>query len=75
MSNERVEGQTVEEELADVMRDGSKFRPMAESRSIRIVDLIKELIDDRAGEKACEEIGKHEDDYDHDLMYNVQRVR
>ena len=65
--SEREEGQTAEEELSDKLEElvnvGDK------NTSTRIVDLIKELIDDRAGEKAEEAVGTHKDDYDHDLMY------
>jgi hypothetical protein len=69
--NERVEGLTAEEELAEVICEGSKFRPMDCNRATRIVDLIKELIDERAEEKADEAIGDHTENYDHDLMYGT----
>ena len=66
--SERKEGLTVEEELQDKLQELVNIGD--DNTTLRIVDLIKELIDDRAGEKAEEAIGLHKDDYDHDLLYN-----
>ncbi len=71
MGTERREGLTAEEDLKQTFFAFRAEKIPSDTRLERLVDLIKELIDDRAGEKACEEIGKHEDDYDHDLMYNT----
>jgi hypothetical protein len=71
--NERVEGLTVEEDLAlgfdMILRGCGVDATIAKKGSVRLVDLIKEVIDERAAEKAEEAIGTHTDNFDHDLMY------
>ena len=66
---ERVEGQTAEEELIEKLQELVNVGD--DNTTLRIVDLIKEIIDDRAEEKAEEAIGNHNDDFDHNLMYTI----
>ena len=67
--SEREEGQTAKEELKDLFSDLRGPATFSDSMLERLVDLIEEIIDERAAEKADEAIGTHKDDYDHDLMY------
>ena len=71
--SERKEGQTAEEELKEAITQitGTDGTPKWTNLAERIVDIIKELIDERATEKAEEAIGTHTDDFDHDLLYAI----
>lgn len=69
MSEARLEGLTAKEELKGLFSDLRGPATFSESMLERLVDVIEEIIDERAAEKAEETIGTHQENYDHDLMY------
>jgi hypothetical protein len=71
--SENTEAQTAEEELTELVEELTNIPSYEDvdrkNQARRLVDVIKELVEEVAGEKADELIAKHLEDYDHDLMY------